>query len=796
MQTEGGAGARLRSATPCVGEESLRFTVFLKQQNLDKLELLLHKVSDPKSESYGHFLSKHEVDELVRATPEAHSTVFSWLSQHGVTDITARADAIAVNTSCEIATRLFQAPFHFYEPGAGVSGANSLATILIAGEASITAELAEHVSFVMGLSELWEGKQARRQSPVFANVSASTSGARKNQSASVKPDPARSSDASALNFDLQVTPQLLREWYNVPDESNAADKNLQAVTAFDQDFSQGAFELFYQNVMEKTDSIPKVEKENARCLAPGGACEQESDLDVQYLTAMAGSGSVKTKFQSYEIAGGWLLGFSQAALEMSPLPMVFSISYGLAELDQCLFEKPICDKLGYSSEMYVERTNTNFQKMGVMGSSLIVSSGDSGATSRAVSGLNPIDSENCYAAALLPMGETEDCGKCNQVLVIGAIGEECVYPTQIQSMEQQCAWLADKKSAFTRALQEFKQTNAACGVELKNFQTRTGSTSTVIYSTCECADLKRVKGVDLDDVSVGPAPDLSTPEQFAKVFKAEFPAGSPYVTAVGATIFASYDGSTVSGESVASIKSGSIITSGGGFSKVADAPVWQKDVLQAYQNNSSIPKPPTTMYDISKRGVPDVALSGHNYKVLISQSNPPCDVCDQLFCPCFNSQVDGTSASAPAFAGMISMINGRLLAAGKPQLGFLNPMLYSAYATDHSIFKDITVGDNKCTEHTCMKFGFTAGEGWDPVTGLGSINFDRLASHLGIPNPPGFPMWGKVAIAVACAVVAALCCIGIYLRTKRGSQRSVVMPAGTSNLLRDRAPALRIESSA
>lgn len=51
--------------------------------------------------------------------------------------------------------------------------------------------------------------------------------------------------------------------------------------------------------------------------------------------------------------------------------------------------------------------------------------------------------------------------------------------------------------------------------------------------------------------------------------------------------------------------------------------------------------------------------------------------------------VGGTSASAPAFAGMISLINEALLQKGGKQLGFLNPFLYKNEATG---FTDVTVG--------------------------------------------------------------------------------------------------------
>ena len=43
---------------------------------------------------------------------------------------------------------------------------------------------------------------------------------------------------------------------------------------------------------------------------------------------------------------------------------------------------------------------------------------------------------------------------------------------------------------------------------------------------------------------------------------------------------------------------------------------------------------------------------------------------------------DGTSASTPVFAGMLSLINSRRLAAGKSSVGFANPALYALAAAD------------------------------------------------------------------------------------------------------------------
>ena len=60
------------------------------------------------------------------------------------------------------------------------------------------------------------------------------------------------------------------------------------------------------------------------------------------------------------------------------------------------------------------------------------------------------------------------------------------------------------------------------------------------------------------------------------------------------------------------------------------------------------------------------------------------------------------------------------LAQGKPPLGFLNPLFYK----HPEAFFDVTKGTNKAG----YKFGFTAIEGWDAATGLGTPNYEVLAT--------------------------------------------------------------------
>jgi len=196
-------------------------------------------------------------------------------------------------------------------------------------------------------------------------------------------------------------------------------------------------------------------------------------------------------------------------------------------------------------------------------------------------------------------------------------------------------------------------------------------------------------------------------------FSPSFPATSPSVTALGATQGPEYGGGP---EIVCSSGTGGLITSGGGFSTVFAQPSYQADVVNAYLA-SSVTLPPTGMYNAAGRGYPDLSLVGHNYLVVIGGS---------LY------QVSGTSCTAPAFAGMVSLINDARLNSGKSSLGFLNPALYQ-FASTQGIYNDILVGLNNCCAGSpptvCCQYGFYATSGWDPTTGFGSVNFNVLKSH-------------------------------------------------------------------
>ena len=94
--------------------------------------------------------------------------------------------------------------------------------------------------------------------------------------------------------------------------------------------------------------------------------------------------------------------------------------------------------------------------------------------------------------------------------------------------------------------------------------------------------------------------------------------------------------------------------------------------------------------------------------------------------------IGGTSAATPIFAGLVALLNDARLKAGKPVLGFLNPFFYSS---GYKALNDIVAGGSVGCSGTAgdgalviLYAQWNATRGWDPVTGLGTPDFQKLKS--------------------------------------------------------------------
>ena len=107
------------------------------------------------------------------------------------------------------------------------------------------------------------------------------------------------------------------------------------------------------------------------------------------------------------------------------------------------------------------------------------------------------------------------------------------------------------------------------------------------------------------------------------------------------------------------------------------------------------------------------------------------------------SPVGGTSAAAPAMAGVVALLNQYLVSTGaqtKAGMANINPALYHLAQTTSGIFHDVTTGNNSVAcvigSPNCTSgiMGFNAGPSYDQASGLGSVDVSNLV-HGWSSNP-------------------------------------------------------------
>lgn len=187
---------------------------------------------------------------------------------------------------------------------------------------------------------------------------------------------------------------------------------------------------------------------------------------------------------------------------------------------------------------------------------------------------------------------------------------------------------------------------------------------------------------------------------------ADFPASSPYVVGCGGTRVLAAGGQIVQ-ETVWNDGPGS--ATGGGISRIFPLPPWQ----------SHVGVPPSANPDRRiGRGVPDVSglADPQTGAVIITVDGQHL------------AAVGGTSVTAPLWAALFARINQAL----GGRLGYFNPLLYRYLA--HGVLRDIVFGSNGA---------YQANPGWDPCTGLGSPDGERLL--LALRTTLNAPQWHRLS---------------------------------------------------
>lgn len=105
----------------------------------------------------------------------------------------------------------------------------------------------------------------------------------------------------------------------------------------------------------------------------------EASLDIQYIAAV-GTGNENWVWNSE----GWMFEFANSlvAAPDTERPSVISVSYAWSEAQQCHNKQLHSNCTGTDDAGYIARTNAAFQKVALLGTTVLVAAGDSGAHGR------------------------------------------------------------------------------------------------------------------------------------------------------------------------------------------------------------------------------------------------------------------------------------------------------------------------------------------------------------------------------------------------------------------------------
>jgi kumamolisin len=195
----------------------------------------------------------------------------------------------------------------------------------------------------------------------------------------------------------------------------------------------------------------------------------------------------------------------------------------------------------------------------------------------------------------------------------------------------------------------------------------------------------------------------------------DFPASSPWVTAVGGTNLTLSSVNTMADPATNQVvwnDEPTLAGAGGGGTSLFPRPSYQNGVQTS-----------------SRRQVPDVSMLADplpGYEIYCTATTN----CVSATQPDPWIAFGGTSAATPLLAGGIALVDQDLRVHGQENLGFVNPLLYSTARTTTatSTLSDVVSGSN---DISAQLFGRALGccsarAGYDEASGLGSVNLAGL----------------------------------------------------------------------
>jgi tripeptidyl-peptidase-1 len=682
------------SSTGAVSSTSLvDMTIAIKQTNLDVLETKLLDVSNPKSSNYAQYLTMEEVNALVAPTATSVSAVQTWLKDGGV-DLQKSAtyslnqDFMHIKMPVSLAESLLQTTYSTYQHAdTGMTALRSSVAY------SVPKQVASHIDLI--------GPTGRfPASPLKLHRTGAASSAAASPAATDWTTGLR--EAVASGVPSEITPAFLWSLYNVTEataplaaaaagttalaeQSEQSAQSVgaagtagsaypwprgQAVVSFLSELADASADsgsdlqaFLAQQVPGSVGAAPAVDSSLGAALAQSGSATAEASLDVQYI--MGVGRNVPTTLCGVNGTSPDPV-TTQTDGEPNEPFLKWASSLNSQPGAAALHSLSYSDNEDSVTKAYAGRINQEFLKAGLRGMSILVASGDAGVG-----------------------GAWDD----------GSASTTPTFPTS-------SPWVT---SVGGTQVSQSAALSAASATALSALSAGAGAAAAQPPQAAAAAPLEDDTDGIVDGAAVAAGRRLLPGLQGGGAAEAE-----ASTTSAGAT-----------GAAALQVTESGAALSAGGFSNYWPRPAYQREAVAAYLKQSAAAAELQEQTGGSRaagstdpsfnslgRGFPDVSALSHSFVVQLNG---------------VSESVSGTSASTPAVAGLFGMLNERRAQAGKAPLGFLNQLIYQ----HTELFTDVSTGSNPRPDGAGAAgftdgAGFTALRGWDPVSGVGSVNYGKL----------------------------------------------------------------------
>lgn len=319
-------------------------TFVIKQRNMEQLTEILRDVSNPISVNYGQHMTKKDISAMT-SNLEAHTAVERYLYSIGATVIsdTLSSEYIRASASISVWEETFDTTFFEFHQ----THLNGDTGIFVRAEKySIPTVLDCHVESVFNTIQmpyrLIGSLPQLITSPVMSNLE----------------------EAVAEVSGTMTTPAKLKAFYNLGSTKGTSNSTQCVYATINQFFSPSDLKSFQsQNGLPIQPVINSIGgySSDSKCVKTPDSCA-EGNLDVQYMMATS-PGSPTTFWYSDLDFSAWLVTVSGTP---NP-PLIISMSYGAEEATV--------------SNSELSAFNTEAIKLGAMGVTLVLATGDDGAVS-------------------------------------------------------------------------------------------------------------------------------------------------------------------------------------------------------------------------------------------------------------------------------------------------------------------------------------------------------------------------------------------------------------------------------